>query len=99
MQNPANQIAIFKGKKIRRTIFNKEWYFSIVDIIETLTGTDRPRKYWSDLKKKLKNEGFSEVSEKIGQLKMEALDGKMRETDCAHGWEGQTRLSLDKNLA
>jgi prophage antirepressor-like protein len=84
MQKLTNQIAIFKGKRIRRTIFNKEWYFSVVDVIEALTGTDRPRKYWSDLKKKLKNEGFFEVSEKIGQLKMEAPDGKMRETDCAN---------------
>jgi hypothetical protein len=55
---------------------------SIIDIIEVLTGTDRPRKYWNDLKAKLKKEG-SELSEKIGQLKMAAEDGKMRETDIA----------------
>jgi len=48
-----------------------------------LTGTDRPRKYWNDLKKKLAEEG-SEVSDKIGQLKLSAPDGKMRETDCAN---------------
>jgi hypothetical protein len=48
-----------------------------------LSGTDRPRKYWSDLKKKLISEGYNELSEKIGQLKMSAPDGKMRETDCA----------------
>ncbi len=78
-----NQIAIFKGKKIRRTIHKNEWWFSIVDIIEVLTGTDRPRKYWNDLKKKLTEEGYSEVSEKIGQLKMEASDGKKYLTDCA----------------
>ncbi len=84
MQNPTNQIALFKGKKIRKIIHNKEWYFSVIDVIEALTGTDRPRKYWSDLKKKLKNEGFFEVSEKIGQLKMESPDGKMRKTDCAN---------------
>ncbi|PIR92786.1 phage antirepressor protein [Candidatus Falkowbacteria bacterium CG10_big_fil_rev_8_21_14_0_10_43_10] len=84
INNPTNHIAIFKGKSIRKTIYHREWWFSIIDVIEVLTGTDRPRKYWSDLKKKLKNEGYIEVSEKIGQLKMSASDGKMRETDCAN---------------
>jgi hypothetical protein len=68
-----------------RSIWNSEeekWYFSITDIIEVLTETDRPRKYWSDLKSKLRKEG-SELSEKIGQLKMAAEDGKMRNTDVA----------------
>ena len=82
-ENPENHIALFKGKKIRKTIHQKEWWFSVIDVIEALTGTDRPRKYWSDLKKKLTNEGYTEVSEKIGQLKMSAPDGKMRETDWA----------------
>jgi hypothetical protein len=50
----------------------------------TVVGGDRPRKYWSDLKKKLAAEGYSEVSEKIGQLKMTAPDGKQRFTDCAN---------------
>ena len=77
-------IAIFRGKERRKAIHNKEWWFSVVDIIEVLTGSDRPRKYWNDLKKKLEIEGYSEVSEKIGQLKMPAPDGKMRETDCAN---------------
>lgn len=77
------KIALFKGKKIRRIIYQNEWWFSIVDIIEALTGTDRPRKYWNDLKKKLTEEGYYEVSEKIGQLKMEAIDGKKYLTDCA----------------
>jgi len=58
------------------------WYISVIDVIEILTGTDRPRKYWNDLKTKLKKEG-SELSEKIGQLKMTAPDGKMRLTDVA----------------
>ncbi len=78
------KIAIFKGKKVRKTIHDNEWWFSVIDIIEVLTGTERPRKYWNDLKKKLINEGYSELSEKIGQLKLEASDGKMRETDCAN---------------
>jgi len=78
------KIAIFKGKKVRKTIHSNEWWFSIIDVVQTLVGTDRPRKYWNDLKKKLEKEGFDEVSEKIGQLKMIAPDGKNRETDCAN---------------
>lgn len=86
MKNPGNtthHIALFKGKGVRRVIFKKEWWFSIVDVIEILTGTERPRKYWGDLKKKLITEGYAEVSEKIGQLKLMANDGKYYETDCA----------------
>lgn len=49
-----------------------------------LTGTERPRKYWNDLKKKLSEEGYDELSEKIGQLKLEAADGKKYATDCAN---------------
>jgi hypothetical protein len=59
------------------------WYFSIVDVIEALTGTDRPRKYWSDLKTKLKKEG-SELSEKLGRLKLIDSDGKYYKTDVAN---------------
>ena len=76
------KIKIFENKNIR-TAWNEdeeEWYFSVVDVIEILTGTDRPRKYWNDLKKKLSTEG-SELSEKIGQLKMPAADGKKYATD------------------
>jgi len=61
-------IAVFRGKEIRKTIYKNEWWFSIVDVIEVLTGTERPRKYWNDLKNKLSEEGYSELSEKIGQL-------------------------------
>lgn len=78
------KIAIFKGKKVRKTIHQNEWWFSVIDVVQALAETDRPRKYWNDLKKKLENEGYDEVSEKIGQLKLEATDGKLRETDCAN---------------
>jgi hypothetical protein len=64
-------IKLFEQKQVR-SVWNDEeekWYFSVVDVIEVLTETDRPRKYWSDLKAKLKKEG-SELSEKIGQLKI-----------------------------
>ncbi len=75
-----NELAIFQGKKVRKKWFNDEWWFSVVDIIEVLTESQRPRKYWSDLKIKLSNEGF-QLSEKIGQLKMQSVDGKYYLTD------------------
>ena len=78
------KIALFRGKEVRKTIHKNKWWFSIIDIVEVLTNNKRPRKYWNDLKKKLKNEGYIEVSEKIGQLKLLASDGKLRETDCAN---------------
>jgi len=78
------KIAIFQKKEVRKILHKNEWWFSIVDIIEVLTDTPRPRKYWSDLKKKLIKEGYSEVSANIGQLKITSLDGKKRETDCAN---------------
>jgi hypothetical protein len=77
-------IKLFEEKQIR-SIWNEEeekWYFSIVDVIQVLTESDRPRKYWSDLKSKLKKEG-SQLSEKIGQLKLESSDGKFYNTDIA----------------
>jgi hypothetical protein len=77
-------IKLFEEKQVR-TVWDEgqeKWFISIVDVIEILTGTDRPRKYWSDLKGKLKNEG-SELSEKIGQLKMQSSDGKFYQTDVA----------------
>lgn len=81
----SSKIAVFKGKEIRKTIFNDEWYFSIIDIISVLTDSANPRRYWSDLKSKLsEDEGFDQLYEKIVQLKMEATDGKMRETDTAN---------------
>ncbi|EMS72559.1 BRO-N domain-containing protein [Ruminiclostridium cellobioparum] len=79
-----NAIKLFEDKRVRVLWDDKKekWFFSIIDVIEVLTGTDRPRKYWSDLKSKLNSEG-SQLSEKIGQLKMKAEDGKMRLTDVA----------------
>jgi hypothetical protein len=82
--NKETAIKLFEQKQVR-SVWNEEeekWYFSIVDVIEVLTGTDRPRKYWSDLKARLKKEG-SQLSEKIGQLKMLSPDGKMYKTDVA----------------
>lgn len=73
---------IFDNETIR-TVWDKEsekYFVSVVDVVGVLSKSDRPRKYWSDLKSKLKDEG-SEVSEKIGQLKLKSLDGKYRLTD------------------
>lgn len=77
-------VQLFEQKKVRSNYDSEKeiWYFSVIDVIEILTGTDRPRKYWGDLKSKLLKEG-SEVSDNIGQLKMEASDGKQRMTDVA----------------
>lgn len=77
-----NKIKVFENKNVR-TVWNEEeedWYFSVVDVIEILTESDRPRKYWNDLKKKLTLEG-SQLSEEIGQLKLPAADGKNYSTD------------------
>ncbi len=79
-----SNIKLFESKQVRSHWDEKEglWYFSIIDVIEVLTDSDRPRKYWSDLKTKLKKEG-SQLSEEIGQLKMQATDGKYYKTDVA----------------
>ena len=79
-----NAIKIFEEKKVR-TVWDsdkEEWYFSIIDVIEVLTDSDNPRRYWSDLKRKLTKEG-SQLYAKIVQLKLPAEDGKMRLTDVA----------------
>lgn len=79
-----NAIKLFQDQKVR-VHWNDEqekWYFSIIDVIEVLTESPRPRKYWSALKSKLKNEG-SELSHNLGQLKMQANDGKLRITGVA----------------
>lgn len=79
-----NELILFQNKNVRRIWDedNQKWYFSIIDVVEVLTESNRPRKYWNDLKSKLKNEG-SELSEKIGQLKMQSSDGKFYDTDVA----------------
>ena len=74
---------LFENNEIR-SIWDsekEEYYFSVVDVINALANPKEPRKYWNDLKKKLTNEG-SELSEKIGQLKLRSnKDGKMYKTD------------------
>lgn len=91
-----NAIKIFEQKKVRTHWDEKQekWYFSVIDVIEILTESPRPRKYWSALKTKLQAEG-SELSQNLGQLKMEAEDGKMRETDVA---DTQTLLRIIQSI-
>jgi hypothetical protein len=80
-----NKIQLFEDKRIRTAWDddNETWWFSIIDVVEILTGTDNPRRYWSDLKRNMKAEG-SQLYEKIVQLKMTASDGKQRLTDVAN---------------
>lgn len=66
-------VKVFEDKSIR-TLWDEEqekWYVSVIDVIEVLIGSPRPRKYWDALKTKLKAEG-SELSRKLGQLKMQS---------------------------
>ncbi len=80
----STKLAVFNGKRIRKSLHEGEWWFSIIDVVEVLAGGDRPRKYWNDLKKKLLLEGYDQLSEKIGQLKLQSADGKFYATDCAN---------------
>lgn len=80
------KIVLFKGKKIRRTIYQDEWWFSVVDVVQTLTDQVddyTARKYWNKLAQRLRKEG-SEVVTFCHRLKLEASDGKKYETDCAN---------------
>ena len=79
-----NKITLFEGQNIRREWDDKKelWYFSVIDVIQALTESTIPKRYWSDLKIKLKYEG-SEAYDKIVRLKVVAEDGKKRETDMA----------------
>ncbi|MFR7616582.1 MAG: Bro-N domain-containing protein [Subdoligranulum sp.] len=83
--NDNSSIQLFEDQKIRTAwdAEKEEWYFSIIDVISVLTGTANPRRYWSDLKRKLKIEGANEVVRKIVQLKMLSSDGKRYKTDVA----------------
>lgn len=69
---------------MRRALLDEEWCFSVIDVVDILTGSTSSRRYWSDLKRKLKNEGYDQLYENIVQLKTTAPDGKLRQTDCAN---------------
>lgn len=76
------QLALFRGKEIRQVFHDGKWYFSAIDVIAAVTGSDQPSRYWNELKKQLtEKEDFSELFGNIEKLKMVSTDGKMRETD------------------
>ena len=87
----STKIAIFKGKKIRKTLFQNEWWFSVVDVVEALTDSVNARDYWFRMKVRVKDEDGFQLSTICRQLKLLAPDGKMRETDCAD-IEGMFRI-------
>jgi len=82
------------GRIVRQQWHNGRWFFSVIDVVAILTDSDVPRRYWSDLKRKIQEEGF-QLYEQIVQLKMRALDGKMRETDAA---DAETMLRLVQSV-
>ena len=91
-----NSIILFNQKQVRR-IWDEEkelWYFSVIDVVEILTESPRPRKYWNALKTKVKQEG-SELSQKVGQLKLESPDGKKYLTDVS---DTETLLRLIQSI-
>lgn len=77
------QIALFKGKEIRKTLYNNEWWFSVVDVVEALTDSANAKVYWSAMKARVNEEGGFQLSTICKQLKLESSDGKKYETDCA----------------
>ncbi len=86
-----SKIAIFKGKKIRKTLHQNEWWFSVVDVVGALTKSVNPRDYWFKMKIRVNESEGTELSTICRQLKMESSDGKFYETDCANT-EGVFRI-------
>ena len=86
-----SHIAIFQKKEIRKTIYKNEWWFSVVDVVGVLTNSNKPRVYWNAMKTRVKSEDGIQLSTICRQLKLQAPDGKMRETDCANT-EGMFRI-------
>lgn len=94
--NAESHIAVFQEQAIRRTWHQNQWWFSVVDVVGILSGSNVARRYWSDLKRKLAQEAGSEQPyENIVQLKLTAPDGKQRETDCA---ETETLLRIIQSI-
>jgi hypothetical protein len=91
-----SHIKLFETKKVRSHWDDDReiWYFSVIDVVEILTGSSIPKRYWSDLKKKLVNEG-SQPYKKIVRLKLLAEDGKLRETDVA---DAETLLRIIQSI-
>ncbi len=85
------KIVLFRNREIRRDILGNEWWFSVVDIIEALTDSERPSAYWTAMKARVKSDDGIELSTICRQLKLESSDGKRYDTDCAN-LEGLFRI-------
>lgn len=88
---PSTRIAVFKGKEIRKTLRENEWWFSVVDVVGALTDSANPRDYWYRMKIRENAEAGIELSTVCRQLKLESSDGKRYDTDCANT-EGVFRI-------
>lgn len=93
-KNPT-KISLFEGNKIRKTYDRDKWWFSVVDVIFVLTGSQNPQIYWRVFKKRLLDEGSNQTVTNCNGFKMMASDGKMRLTDCA---DSQTLLRLIQSI-
>lgn len=82
----------FEGKEIRKVWHDDQWYFSVIDVIEVLTDSTTPRRYWTDLKRK-EEKGSGQLYDFVVQLKLTATDGRKRLTDCANT-EGILRIAM-----
>ena len=78
-----NAIVVFQGKDIRRVWYNNDWWFSVIDIVETLTESTNPNNYWSMLKTRESENGI-QLSTFCVRLKLPSSDGKSYATDCAN---------------
>jgi len=81
--NEVTKIALFKGQTVRKKLHNNEWWFSVIDIVATLTESADAKDYWYRMKERVKSEDGIELSTICRQLKLLAPDSKMRSTDCA----------------
>jgi hypothetical protein len=88
-------VALFEDQAIRRVWHDGRWFFSVVDVVGLLSASAEPRRYWSDLKRRVRDEGFREVYAKCVQLKLPSPDGKLRQTDAA---DAQTLLRIVQSI-
>lgn len=87
-----NSLAPFQGDKIRKIWHNEEWFFSVVDVVEVLTDSPMPKRYWTDLKRRSEKESGQGYAFCV-PLKLTASDGRQRLTDCANT-EGVLRIII-----
>jgi len=91
MENPQNKLIVFQNKNIRRIWHENEWFYAVVDIIEVLTESTKPRDYWYRVKKRASEDEKMELSTICRQLKVQSKDGKKYNTDCSNT-EGVFRI-------